>query len=1165
MATNFQFLQSEWPEFFQRSAKAEKLMITDPRTSLTYARMALELAVNWMYENDPDLELPYDTSLNSLMKQHEFKNQFAHRLYNDIDIIRKVGNLAIHNKPVSAVDSEKITTNLFYFAKWFAKSYTETDAIEAGLFNYDIIPKEGEAALSKKQLANLQQQFDKDLKSSQEELKKTLARNKELLEENELLKKQLQAQAEKFEAQKEIANHEDEIKHPRNEYETRKYIIDIALRAAGWDLQGVNDKEFKVEHMPLSTNKSGTGYVDYVLWNDDGKPLALVEAKKTLESVKKGENQAQLYAESLEKMFGVRPVMYYTNGFETYMWDDQFYKKSRPVHGFYTKSELQTIFYRRQHRKDIRKHEIDTLIAGRSYQMRSIKSIAEHFSGNDKATGKLIGTNHGALLVLATGTGKTRVSIAFSKLMFEANWAKRILFLADRVSLVNQAKREYTKHLPDHSNVSLLEEKENTTTRLVFSTYQTMMGLIDELKDGEEHFYGVGHFDLIIFDEAHRSIYRKYQAIFEYFDALFLGLTATPKDSIDKNTYEIFGLADKKPTDAYPFWEAVEKKHLVGYRSIEVPTKFQTQGIKYKDLSPEEKEEFENEILDGEEATGNERVDKNALNKWLFNKDTTIKTLNYILKNGIKKRGGEEIGKTIIFARNRKHAEFLKDMLLDMDKEQYSNDYVKVITYKEEKAEEFIRRFCDDEVERLPQITISVDMLDTGIDAPSVVNLVFYKPVKSFSKFWQMIGRGSRLRPDLFGPGKDKDKFLIFDLCGNFEFFEENPEGIETGIQKSLTEIIFNLKLQLAQYLKDGKLQKNEEFQQYRTKLLDELYSDIANLDKDRFDVKMKLKTVLEYGSDNRELWNHLQKKDVQTIQDELAILVKPAKDDTDLARFYDKLLYTLILKRIETPVSEVYFDKYVGQISRVANLSQKLLTKTSIPKVREKEDLIKMPLDENFWKLDGITHLENIRSGLRDLIKYIDREDQKYAVTDFEDTLYEENVKIKDYVGNEPPASYESPFKNNIHRLEEIIRKNQNNITIGRIRSGQQITKEELQSLELMLFNEKLKKEEIEKELGKQLDLTKFIIELTGLSEEHVNLAFANFINTYQLNSVQIEFLETIKQFLTKNGKINPMKLYDSPFKKYHNLGIEGVFNNEQTDKIFELVERLNGVTKGA
>lgn len=1151
-------MKTGWPEFYQRASKAEKLVLTDPRTSLAYARMALELAVNWMYKNDTELELPFDASLSSLMKTLEFKSQFGHKFYNEIDLIRKVGNLAIHNKPVSGTDSEIVISHLYFFARWFAKSYSKEEIKIPGIFNSTFIPKTGGSALTKRQLAAVQDNFDKELFKFNEELKTTLARNKELEEQNDLFRKQVEVLQAQIEAQKQEATQEDEVHHPRNEFETRKYLIDVLLREAGWDLQGVNDKEYQVDNMPKSTNKSETGFVDYVLWGADGKPLALVEAKRTMVNVKKGENQAQLYADSLEKMHGQRPVMFYSNGFETYIWDDRFYKKSRPVHGFYSKKELETIIFRRSNRKDIRTQEVDTGIVDRIYQIRAIKSVAEHFTGNDRKSGRLIGTNRGALLVLATGTGKTRIAIAFSKMLLEANWAKRILFLADRISLVRQAKSNFVKLLPEHSCVNLLEDKENTDTRFVFSTYQTMMGLIDNMRIGDERFYGIGHFDLVIIDEAHRSIYRKYQAIFDYFDALFLGLTATPKDSIDKNTYAVFGLSDKSPTDAYSFDEAVANNHLKPYHSIEVPTKFQTKGIHYNELSPEEQEEYEKEILDGEEARGDEWVDSKALNEWLFNKDTAIKILNYILKYGIKKRSGEEPGKTIIFAANKKHAQFLKEMLMEIDKELFGNDYAKVITHGEQKAEEFIERFCDEEKERLPQIAISVDMLDTGIDAPSVVNLVFYKRVRSYTKFWQMIGRGSRPRPDLFGPGMDKEQFYIFDLCGNFEFFKENPKGIESGSQKSLSEIVFGLKLQLAQYLKDSKFKEIEELQSFRKQLLDELHKNISSLDRDRFDVKMKMKYVLDYGDGNRELWNHLDKKDVRIIEENLAILVKPEKEDSDLSRFYDKLLYSLMIKSIETSEKNEFFKKYLIPITKVAMVSKKLLMKTSIPLVKQNEDLIKLPLEERFWKFDGISHLENLRAGIRTLIKYIDPTDQKYVTTDFEDELNEEEVVHGDYVQS-PPRAYNSVFAGNVHRLEELIRENQNNITVIRIRNGQSITEDELKSLEIILFNGKIKKDELENELGKKFDLVDFIISLTGLSESHVNSAFAYFINQHKLNSKQIQFLDTIKLFFTKNGKIDPAKFYESPFKDFHSLGIDGVFNKKQADWIFEIIEKLN------
>lgn len=1162
MRSNFQFLENEWLEFYQRAVKAEQLVVTDPRTSLTYSRMALEIAVNWMFTNDPELVLPFDTTLNSLMKSFGFRNQFSPKLYNEIDLIRKVGNLAIHNKPVSESDSDTIISNLYYFAKWFAKSYSQNNIVVPGLFDTSLIPIVGEAILSKKQIETLQAKFNTDLDTFQAELQSSQEKNQQLENENQLFQRQIAELKTLILSNKRIANQEDTVQHPRNEIETRKYFIDVSLREAGWDLMGVNDKEYKVSFMPQSTNKSETGYIDYVLWDDDGKPLALVEAKKSMENARLGENQAQLYADSLEKIFEQRPVMFYTNGFETYIWDDLFYKSSRLINGFYTKQELQTLHFRRKNRHDIRLEAIDNSIAGRTYQMRAIKSIAEHFAGTDRLNENLIGTNRGALLVLATGTGKTRTAIAFSKLMLQANWAKRILFLADRKSLVRQAKRNFVKLLPDHKSVNLLEEKDNIEARFAFSTYQTMMSLIDGSREKEKRFYGVGHFDLIIIDEAHRSIYKKYQAIFQYFDALFLGLTATPKDNIDHNTYEVFGLADQSPTDVYTFDEAVQNEHLVPYKTIELSTKFLTSGIRYSDLTEREKEAFEDEILDGEEATGNEWVDSSALNNWLFNKDTVLKTLEKIVEYGIKKRGGEELGKTIIFAKNKKHAHFLKEMFLELDKELYGNDYVKVITHGEPKAEEFIERFCDEEKDRLPQIVISVDMMDTGIDAPSCVNLVFYKPVKSYTKFWQMIGRGSRLRPDLFGPDQDKTHFLIFDLCGNFEFFIENPHGIEGTVQKSLTEIVFNLQLQLAEYLKSTQFTSNLELTKFRSELLDSLFNQVSNLDHSRFEVKLKLKHVLDYGGQNRELWNHLDKKDIHVIENVLAPLIKPEKGDSDLARFYDKLLYALMIKRLETPQTEKFIDEFVGAINKVSIVSKKLLKKTSIPEVKKKEPLIKLPLDQLFWENDGIRHLEEIRIGIRGLVKYIDFDDQKYVTSNFEDQLYIKNIKEID-----GPNSLENKvlYSNNKFRLEEIIRNNIHHITIGRIRKGEAITEAELKELETILFSKDLNKTAIEDEIDDELNLVQFIINLMGLDEEKVDQAFADFINEFQLNSVQIEFLNTIKLFLTKNGKIDPSKLYDSPFKNYHSMGIDGVFNQQQSNRIFKIIEDLNNSSNTA
>jgi type I restriction enzyme R subunit len=1164
--SNFSFLETSWSKLNELAHKAENKARYEPRTSLFYARMSLEMAINWMYSNDHELEKPYDTSLFALMQEQDFKAQFNQQLYNDLHIIRKLGNLASHNKPVSDTDALTVIKKLFLFLKWFAKAYSDDEIAISKDFNWSLIPERDEVKVTKSQLKELQKQLEEQKIDFQNRLASEKEKREKRIEDNQLYKLQEEKKQEVFNDNKKQANTNDKVHHPRDEKQTRALLIDVMLREAGWNLNGANDKEYKVTNMPKSTNPSGTGYVDYVLWDDNAKPLAVLEAKQAIENVQTGENQAQLYADALEKMHNQRPVIYYSNGYETYLWDDQFYKAARQVHGVYTKSELQTLMYRRNNRKDIRKLKIDSEIAGRSYQMRAIKSIAEHITGNDKKTDKLIGTNRAALLVLATGTGKTRTSIAFSKLLFQANWAKRVLFLADRISLVKQAKANFTKLMPEHSCVNLIEEKDNPDARIAFSTYQTLMGLIDGSKEDEQRFYGVGHFDLIIIDEAHRSIYQKYQAIFEYFDAILLGLTATPKDSIDHNTYKVFGLPDKLPTDAYSFEEAVNDKYLVPYNSVEMPTKFLTKGIKYEDLSEEEKKEFEEEILDGEEATGNEWIPENQLNDWLFNIDTTVKTLDYILKHAIKKRGGDEIGKTIIFARNRKHAQFLKDTLLEMDKQQFGNDYVKVITHGEPKAQEFIERFCDEEKERLPQIAISVDMMDTGIDAPSCVNLVFYKPVKSYAKFWQMIGRGSRLRPDLFGPGDDKKKFLIFDLFGNFEFFNENPKGITSSVHKSITEQVFNLKLQLAEYLKQEHFQKDDDLKGYRINLLDNLHQTVSDIDQSRFDVRMRLKEVIKYGDEKRHLWNHLSKKDIKTIKETIAPLIHPAKGENDLARFYDKLIYSLMIKRLEIPNTPQFEEALKMPIIKVASLSQKLLRKTNIPEVKQKEDVIKEPLNEKFWSNEGLKHLEKIRTNIRDLLVYIDKTDQRYVTTNFEDDFNEQEVKQTSFQVNDYGSEYSTtPFGNNLKRLEKLIKKHNDSMSIIKIRNGEPLTDKEIKNLEKMLFNDKLTKEKIEEEIGSKIDIKNLVVSLLGLSSEKVDRAFADFINQYELNSEQIKFVETLKSFFTSNGRIDPEKLYEAPFKKFHNLGVEGVFNEQQADNIFEIVSSLNEGNKGA
>src|SRR5688572_9570514 len=371
------------------------------------------------------------------------------------------------------------------------------------------------------------------------------------------------------------------------------------------------------------------------------------------------------------------------------------------------------------------------------------------------------------------------------------NWVKRVLFLADRRALVRQAVRAFAKHLPSSSPVNLVTEKE-AEGRIFVSTYPTMMGLIDDTADGQRRF-GVGHFDLVIIDEAHRSVFQKYRAIFDYFDSLLVGLTATPKDEVDRNTYGLFDLENGVPTDAYSLEEAVRDGFLVPPQAVSVPLKFQREGIKYDELSEEDKDQWDALEWD-DEGTVPDRVEAEAVNKWLFNKDTVDKVLEHLMTRGLKVAGGDRLGKTIIFAKNQEHAKFIADRF-NANYPHYKGEFARVITFKTEYAQSLIDNFSNKE--KAPHIALSVDMLDTGIDVPEIVNLVFFKLVRSKTKFWQMVGRGTRLCPELFAPGQDKQCFYLFDYCQNLEYFSQNPETTDGASAASLGKRLFTTRLEL--------------------------------------------------------------------------------------------------------------------------------------------------------------------------------------------------------------------------------------------------------------------------------------------------------------------------------------------------------------------------------
>lgn len=1093
-----------------------------------------------MYAHDADLHEPYDTKLAALMHEQCFKDILKPSMFQEINLIRKFGNNAAHGKNISPEESLVVIKNLFRFLSFLAIYYAEQEP-QIHPFNERLIPT-GKAHDEKlAELQKLEQQLEKQNEAARLEREQLEEQAKHI----EVLKAQLQAKEEEIKIRKKerAQNHaiDKEIPLLVSEARTRKLYIDQSLKESGWDnLREGYELEYEVRGMPHTTNPSGKGFVDYVLWGDDGKPLALIEAKKTMADPRKGKQQAKLYADCLEQMHGQRPLIFYTNGFETYLWDDLFYPE-REVSGFYTKYELQLAIDRRKDRLDLKTFRVNSNIAGRYYQLEAVKRVAESFSRQD-SRGQLSGGARKALLVMATGSGKTRVAISIVDMLTKCHWVKRVLFLADRNALVSQAKRRFSEFLPNLSAIDLTKEKEDAGTRLVFSTYPTLMNKIDAVKTADNRFYGPGHFDLIIIDEAHRSVYQKYGAIFEYFDSLLVGLTATPKKEIDRNTYELFDIEDDNPSFAYELDQAVNDEYLVPPKAFDVPIKFPREGIKYHELSEREKQEYEEKF--GDPSTGEvpDEIGSEALNSWLFNTGTVDRALEYLMDQGIKVQGGDKLGKTIIFAKNHQHAIFIEKRFNAMFPE-HKGDFLRVIDNHETKAQDLLEKFCDEHEEIDPQIAVSVDMMDTGVDAPRVVNLVFFKAVKSYTKFWQMIGRGTRLCPDLFGPEMDKEHFLIFDLCGNLDFFQENPEGVSGHKVKSLTRRIFELKLDLVVAIRDSD-QSTEIERGLAEHHVDSLCGLVNGLDKERFVVKAKLRYVIEYSTKSR--WENLSKSDVLDIKTNLAGLSLPDKEDHELSRRFDILLLSLKLAMVFGRES----SKYIFKIGSIANALSK---KSNIPAVADHIQLIHELQTEHFWKSTNLRQLEDVRVALRELMKFLDKESRTEVYTSLEDEIDEAGIKEHALL---EVAITAKPYRD---RVEAYIRKNKHHQTIQKLRKNQPISSLDLMELERMLFVEELgTKQDYVNAYGEQ-PLGVFIRSIVGLDIKAAKEAFAEFIQAGKLSANQMTFIDNIIMFLEKNGLVEPSMLFEPPFTDINDQGLLGVFDDAEAHRLLRIVEQIN------
>jgi len=1139
--SNFSFLLADFPALHADAVEAEQLTLLAPKAAAIFCRSTLENAINWLYDHDPKLIRPFKSELSALMHEHGFASQFNQTMLGELHLIRKTGNVAAHGSKVSQQDALASLKYLYRFLRYVATYYgKQTPAPQA--FDESLIPTGNAQPESAEQIAALQQQLAvKDQAAREAEQ----ARQQQT-EENALLKAQLlQQQAElaaRKQAREKTIHFEQVVPLLVSEAETRRRYIDLSLKECGWDnLQQGRELEFEVTGMPASTNRTGIGYVDYVLWGDDGLPLAVIEAKKTMADARKGKHQAELYANCLQAMTGQRPIIFYSNGFETHIWDDQFYPE-REVQGFYSKDELQLVIARRASRSDLRNFKVNTEIAGRAYQLEAMQRIAENFVTTN-SQGELRGRARQSLLVMATGSGKTRTAAALVDMLTKCNWAKRVLFLADRNALVTQAKNAFNEYLPNLSAIDLTKEKEDNGTRLVFSTYPTIMNRIDNINEGER-FYGVGHFDLIIVDEAHRSVYQKYRAIFAYFDALLVGLTATPKTDIDHNTYGLFGIEDDNPTFAYELDSAVKEGFLVPPKAMSVPLKFIREGVHYHQLSEREKQEYEEKF--GDPTTGEvpDEIDSAALNNWLFNTDTVDKVLDHLMTDGIKVQGGEKLGKTIIFAKNHTHALFIEERF-NKNYPEYAGKFLRVIDNYESKAQSLLETFVDKYQENDPQIAVSVDMMDTGVDAPRVVNLVFFKQVKSATKFWQMIGRGTRLCPDLFGVGYDKTEFVIFDYCQNFEFFGVNPDGVKTKAIKSLTQQIFEAKLELGILIRE-KAESNQDERDLAEGYIADLHQTISTLDRNRFVVKAKLRYVVEYCEKSR--WQNLSKGDLLDINTHLSALGLPAKEDDELAKRFDLLILDYQLALMTAAYSTERF------IKKISSIAQALLKKQNIPDVAKQLHLLNELQLEQFWKTININRLENVRVALRDLIKYLDKETQPIVETNFEDEIDFVGVKQHDLI---PAYGRLQSYKD---RVESYVRDHSNHLVIQKLKTNKPITETEVNALESILFDGAIvgtKQEYVDTFGDKPLGV--FIRSIVGLDVNAAQEVFAEFIQVGNLKADQMTFINNIIRYLTQNGVIDKEMLFEPPFTNIHQDGLIGVFNETDARKVIQLVSAVN------
>ena len=1088
---NFDYLKGidALKDLYRFCSAAEETQKANYEMSALNSRKALEWVVKAIYKLK-HIEISDRDSLYELMTGEPFVEFIDDdRLMMAAHYIRKVGNRAAHDSGVKGSEAYFCLLNLYNLVGGVLLKLRVLDTLAP--FNRDLIPDRPESPPITP--ADVPAPASAFVSSVDEEAVKKPATI--------------------------------EVPGDYSEAQTRKFFIDLMLNEAGWDVLDVEGAkmpskagiEIKVLGMP---NGEGVGYVDYVLFGANGKPLAVVEAKRTTKDPVAGRHQAELYADCLEREYGIRPVIYYTNGYETFIIDGLGYP-ARPVFSFHTEEDLHVLMQRRD-RKPITDLRIDDNITNREYQKRAIRSICEHLGSLHRR----------GLLVMATGTGKTRVAISLCEVLMRNGWVKNALFLADRIALVKQARSNFAKLLPQTTNTILSEDKDpDLGARMMFSTSQTMINYID----ADTKKFSVGRFDLIIIDEAHRSVFGKYTAILDYFDAFMVGLTATPREDVDRSTYELFQMEGGEPNFAYERQEAVDDGFLTGDNVLSRTTDIMTKGIRYNELSEEERAQMEG-IWKYEQAKQDLRgadpekeyhrdITSREIFKYIFNTDTVDKVLIDLMTNGLKVNSGDTIGKTIIFAYNHQHAELIVSRFKALYP-QLGDDFCVLIDNYINYAQDLIEKF---EVRgQLPQVAVSVDMLDTGIDVPDILNLVFFKQVHSLIKFNQMIGRGTRLSPDIFDIGQDKKEFYIFDWCGNFEFFGKHPKGKEPLPMISLTERIFGLRTDLAAVLQHAKYQEDAFAKGFHDELKDILCQQVQTLGDTSISVRQHWAAVDKFRK--KENWTYISNVDVMTLKEEIAPLLVSGIEN-EAAKKFDALILNIQLSMVEEDVS--------AERSRavVVRTAQNLQERASIPQVAAKMGLINEIADGRFFETASLERMEMVRKEIRDLVQFILGTENRTFTINIEDV-----VNAREGVpGIMPTMTYKQ-------RVIDYLARNRKLPVLRKIFNIQHLDSKDIDELERILWEELGTKEEYDRyvQRGHMIcgdSVAAFIRSQIGVDRIVAVEKFSKFLSGADLNSMQEEYLKSIITYVCENGDITKQTLYDadSPFSEFDWLLVFG------------------------